>query len=179
WTATVQVSEAKVAHVAVPALAAASTEARAAAVPSDTNNGAATAEQQPWQPTDFPAPIVEEPGRAQRTAGYIVGTVGLAALGLSASFGIDSLVKHDRAKNHCSGDLCDAEGVHLRDRAMTSGNVSTITAIAGGAAFVGGIVLLLTAPRAARKETPPQAAFWAEPQIATNGGGLSIHGVLP
>jgi serine/threonine-protein kinase len=131
-------------------------------------------------PADFPEPVVER-GSTQRTIGWVASAAGLAGLGVGAGFGIYSLAKRNEAESECTGDLCSARGVSLRNDAMDAGNVSTITTIAGGAALVSGIVLLLTAPRGTERAdtTSAKTKFHAVPHVAVNGGGFSFQGVLP
>ena len=177
WEASVSAAEGKVARVAIPRELP---NAASAEVPSVT---ALTQREEPQRQepiANFPEPIVEQRGGTQRTIGWIVGGLGIAGLGVGAGFGIDSLQKRDRANDHCTGDLCDAQGVSLRDKAIQSGDISTIATVAGGAALLGGAILVLTAPKGpSRKEAPPTTSFRAVPQVAVNGGGISFQGVLP
>jgi hypothetical protein len=126
--------------------------------------------------TTFPEPVIERPNNAQRTVGFVVGALGVGALGVGAGFGIDSLSKRERAKDHCTGDLCDESGLALRDRAIASGNIATITSIAGGVAIATGLVLVLTAPKDTRES---RRGLLFSPHVAQGGGGLSLQGHLP
>jgi hypothetical protein len=131
--------------------------------------------------TYFPDPVVER-GRGQRIAGWVVGAVGLAGLGVAAGFGIDSIQKAERSKRFCDGNLCDDQGVALRERAIKSGDVATVATVAGATAVLGGLVLILTAPRASSPSASSReaaASIRAVPHVATNGGGLTIQGLLP
>jgi hypothetical protein len=47
---------------------------------------------------------------------------------------------------HCSGSLCDPEGLSAHERAKSAATTSLVAIIAGGVLFTTGIVLLLTAP---------------------------------
>lgn len=130
--------------------------------------------------SSFSEPMVER-GATQRTVGWIVSAVGVVGLGVGAGFGIDSLQKRDRANERCAGDLCDRRGVSLRDKAIQSGDVATVATIAGGAALLGGVVLLLTAPRdRSHTEAPTTAlsSLRAAPHVAADGGGVSLGGVF-
>lgn len=131
--------------------------------------------------TSFPEPIVESPGSTQRTIGWIVGGLGIASLGVGAGFGINSLAQRSQAKDHCtSNNVCDAKGVDYRNSAIKSGDISTVTTIAGAGALLGGIVLVLTAPKSPRHEKATvTGSLHAVPQVATNGAGLSLEGILP
>lgn len=139
----------------------------------------------PRDPHDPREPAADR-GRAQRTASYVIGGVGLAGVGIAAAFGLDSIAKSDRASSHCAGDVCDAEGVGLRDDALRSGDVATVSAVLGGAALASGIFLLVTAPSASpgRRAAPATAApaprrIAAAPFGVAGGGGISLQGTLP
>lgn len=183
WEGAVSASEGKLSRITVPPLAGAvndQTGVAAAPVPvtNEPQPRREPAQDQP-QATAFPEPIVER-GSTQRTIGWVVAGAGLAGLGVGAGFGLDSLQKRNRANDHCNGDLCDATGVSLRDKAMTSGNVATIVGIAGGAVVLGGLVLVLTAPRGhERKEAQTAGSIRAYPSVGLNGGGFAIEGLLP
>lgn len=180
WQRTVSAAEGATAKVTVPrdlpnaaiAVAPVQTTVPAAPPPVDVAPEPVT--------TDFPEPVVER-GSTQRTIGWVVGAAGLAGLGVGAGFGIDSLSKRSDADQHYNGDLCDATGVGLRDQAIRSGNVSTIATIAGGAALVGGIILVATAPSGTERREIEAAAkkkFQAVPHVALGGGGITLQGVF-
>lgn len=135
---------------------------------------------------DFPEPVVETSGSTQKTLGFVIGGAGILSLGTSVGFGIRSLQKHDDARVHCSGNLCNAQGVELRNEARTAGNVATITAIAGGAALVTGIVLVLTAPRgqaplagSSKQEPRSVASITPDLMVGRDGATFVIRGALP
>jgi serine/threonine-protein kinase len=169
WEGTVSGFEARTSRIMIPRVLASAPVAGAEPEPAN----------KPQEAAAFPPPVVEQRGATQRTAGWITAGLGVAALGVGAGFGIDSLRKRENSKDFCQGNVCEPEGVHLRQQAIDSGDVATITTIAGGAALVGGIVLLLTAPKSTPGEAPRTGSIRALPQVATNGGGLTITGVLP
>ncbi len=179
WEGTVNAVEGKVVRISVPReLPNAPSAELPSVIPAPVAERNDLSRQDPS--AGFPEPIVEQRGGPQRTIGWIVGGLGIAGLGVGAGFGIDSLQKGNRAKEHCNGDLCDAQGVSLRDKALQSGDISTIATVAGGAALLGGVVLVLTAPKGpSRREAPPTTTFRAVPHVAMNGGGISFQGVLP
>ena len=51
--------------------------------------------------------------------------------------------------------------------------------IAGGAALLGGLVLVLTAPRGGPRREAPAAAFRPIPLVSANTAGISFQRVLP
>ncbi len=183
WETTVQATEGKVAKVSLPRELPNAPVAVVpqAPLPITTTMTAPTPVEEPQPITSFPEPVDERKGSTQRGIGWVASGLGVAGLGVAAGFGLDSLAKRNQARNHCDGDLCDAQGVDLRDRAIRSGNVATISTIAGGAALLGGIVLILTAPSGTERKANEAAKgrLQAVPHVATNGGGLTLQGVLP
>jgi hypothetical protein len=104
--------------------------------------------------------------RAQRATGLIVGAAGLAGLGVGAYFGVVSLDRHHDAESHCTGNVCDATGVSLRDDARHAGNASTVSFVAGGALLLGGAITYALAPR----------ANGYRPSVAVGPGSLMLSG---
>ncbi|MDB4937821.1 MAG: hypothetical protein JWP87_4793 [Labilithrix sp.] len=86
-------------------------------------------------------------GNGQRIAGFVVGGVGLVGLALGTVFGLSASSKNDDAAGHCRDNLCDSEGIRLDKDGRDAATISTIAFIAGGTLAVGGLVLVLTAPR--------------------------------
>lgn len=90
----------------------------------------------------------------QRKVGLVIGGIGVAALGVGTVFGLQAASKKSESDDgHCNGNICDDDGIRLRDEAMTSGTISTITFIAGGVATAGGLVLMLAAPSASSEKS--------------------------
>ncbi|HSO35955.1 MAG TPA: hypothetical protein VLT33_25685 [Labilithrix sp.] len=169
WETTVQASESKTTRVALPSDLPA--RVGGAALPDTVDTGAPAASE---AMASFPPPVIERPGGAQRAIGWAVAGLGVVGLGLGAGFGLSSMSKRDDSRAHCVVDACDADGVALRDDALRNGNIATIATIAGGAAVVGGVVLVLTAPRARERA----GVLRAVPTAAQNGGGLMLQGTF-
>lgn len=150
--------------------------------PVQTTTTTTTVSEPPVATTnDFPEPVVER-GGTQRTLGWVTTGIGLVGLGVGAGFGLNSMAKRSESNDHCNGNLCNQQGLDLRDDAIRSGNVSTIASIAGGAVLVGGIILLVTAPSNERQKAATTAtsksSVSAVPNVAHNGGGLMLQGVF-
>ena len=109
-----------------------------------------------------------EPPNAQWIAGWVVGAVGLVALGVGTYFGIDTILKQNESEDHCVDTLCDAEGVALREDGEVSANVANVTIAIGAAAVVTGIVLLVTADRG-EEET----GMWISPFVGSSEWGVA------
>lgn len=204
WETTIQAVEARTVTVAIPRLLVSrevalrtppATPIAAPIAPVEDHATPARAEApspssmtettQGSMPVSFPPPVVESRGGAQRTVGFVLTGLGIASLGVAAGFGLHSLSKHDDAKEHCVGNACDATGVSLRHQARTAGNVSTITAIAGGVVAATGIVLALTAPSdrsvstGTAKATATVASITPDIAVDRSGASLIFSGVFP
>jgi hypothetical protein len=138
------------------------------------------AEPPPVQ-TYFPEPVVERGNNTQRTIGWIVTGLGAAGLGIGAGFGIASLSKRNESNPHCVGEFCNAQGVMLRDDAIQAGNVATVASIAGGAALLGGILLIATSPSSTEEKPRTEAKNRFQPSfsIVPSGGSIGLTGTLP
>jgi serine/threonine-protein kinase len=147
----------------------------------ETNGSSATIEVPVLEPA--PAPAEAEAAapfwNAQRTAGVVVGGVGLVSIIVGAVTGGLALAKASSAKAHCQpladATACDPAGLSLRSDGRTIANVANVALAVGGAAIIGAVVLVATAPSAGAK---PAAARWIQfgPMLGVNGSGLSIQG---
>lgn len=125
--------------VRVPVLETPATSSRALVTPATAATGTTAAR--------------DGGARTRRAIGYVTGGVGLVGLGLGAFFGARSMSAGSDSEDHCSGDVCNATGVGLRDEAIDWGTASTVAFVAGGVLVAGGVVLVLTAPPA-KSSTP-------------------------
>jgi len=94
-------------------------------------------------------PPDREPMRSspQRTAGLVVGAVGIASLGIGSYFGLSALGKKNDAEDRCPDDPCgDKQGVELTEDAKDAATLSNVFMLGGAALAATGIVLYLTAP---------------------------------
>jgi hypothetical protein len=97
-----------------------------------------------------PKPI-EQPKRQARTSAWLIGGVGVAALGVGTYFGVRAITKRSASDDYCRGALCDPQGVELNDQAKAAATVSNI---ACGLGLVGiGVATWLLL----RGETEPRA----------------------
>jgi serine/threonine-protein kinase len=135
----------------------------------------------------LPRPSAEpEPGGGQRSAGVILGGVGLAGVVVGSILGLRAKSLHDDAIERCSGSPCpDAEGVRLNGEAQSAALVSNV-AFGAGLALVGaGAVIWLTAPRA-KADTPASAGRRSEavrlthlrPVAGVSGAAISLGGTF-
>jgi hypothetical protein len=82
----------------------------------------------------------------QKTIGVIAAGAGVIGLGVGGYFGLRTRSRWNEAQTHCTNLECDQDGVDLASQAKSSGNLATISVIAGGALLAGGAVLFFTAP---------------------------------
>ena len=117
------------------------------------------------------------PAAPSRTLGYVVGGVGIVALGVGGIFGLRAFSKWSDSKSHCPNDACDAEAVSLHDSANNAAWASDILMGVGVVGVGVGTYLVLTSGMHA--DSAPTAASPAVrvlPAVGTNGGGVSGGG---
>jgi len=87
-------------------------------------------------------------GSGRRTAGFILGGAGVAAIGVGAFFGVSALSKRSEADALCPERRCsNPTGVSLQDEAITAAWVANIAIGAGLVALgIGGYLVLTAAP---------------------------------
>jgi hypothetical protein len=143
FEATIEVkAEGEDLSVTVPALVDPTTAPEvgpAAAPPLAPTSGA------PEAPPDQPPPSGTSP---LRTAGFVVGGVGVAGIVIGTVAGIVAMGAQSDSDEHCdSDDACDPTGLTLRDDAISAATVSTVAFVVGGVALGAGVVLVLASPR--------------------------------
>lgn len=107
-------------------------------------------------------------GRTQRIAGFVVGGVGLASLGVGAAFvGLTASQSSD-VEALCPDQRCTtAEGRDALDTGMLYANLANGLLIAGGVVAATGLVVVLTAPSSD-----------ADVALELRPGGLGLHGTF-
>jgi hypothetical protein len=149
WSQSVTVPEkAARASITVPVLKKGADD-RTAAGPPHPTDAAPSSGASPSPMSSMPAPPGAEPtGSKQRAAAYIVGGVGLLAIGMGTYFGLSAISKNNEAKDDCPGRECNTpRGPEAADEAGSAARLANITFAIGGAALVGGAVLFFTSPR--------------------------------
>lgn len=161
------------AEVEVPVLTSASATASGPAAPPPAPPATTESATQRTEAA-IPAPEPTSRHGSQRTAGLVVGAVGLAGLAFGAVAGLEAGATYSRAKDAChGGTLCPpgSPGPDERDSALHWATASTIGFITGGAALAAGAVVFFTAPKESTGAAP---AVGVGP--ATQGTGLSLAG---
>lgn len=142
WTAAVDIGPERDAQtIKVGALASEAPEASASPSPALPPS---PAEAPPEDSTASPATT---PGAWRRPAGWIVGGVGLAAVGVGATFGVMAITKSSDARSRCSPSSCTSpDAVSENDDAKTAATVSDVAIGLGLGAVAVGAYFLLSAP---------------------------------
>lgn len=115
------------------------------------------------------------PGRRQRTAAFVVGGVGAAALAFGATFGVLALSAYGEADRACPSHAdCDPQKKSLADSANLRANLANAGVAVGFVGLGVGAALLLTAP------SRPVAARAAglTPTLGPRGAGLTWTGAF-
>jgi hypothetical protein len=93
-------------------------------------------------------------GGATRTAGWVIAGLGVVGLGVGTVFALRAKSKNDEAlaKNEngiprCLGEWCvDPKGIDLTTESRRASMIAIPSLVVGGAALVGGAVMVLVAP---------------------------------
>ncbi|MBI3206799.1 MAG: hypothetical protein HYZ29_35010 [Myxococcales bacterium] len=137
-----------------------------------------------------PKPAPGQPDAGTKTAeasggppvlAYVVGGVGVVALGVGTAFAFMAKSAYGDAEDQCpTKSNCSSDAMAARDKAETRANIANI-GIGLGVVGVGvGAVLLLTHSPPA-KEKPPAAGFKSisvSPFAGRDAAGLSLSGVM-
>jgi hypothetical protein len=162
--------------VPVPALQAAPDAApipaTAAVAPADTAKAepVATTPQAPLTPSAPARPAtVEKPSPIP----WIVGGVGVVALGVGTVFGLKAISNADDARENCPNGLCNDEaGQKAADDAHTQATISNVAFVLGGAAVATGVVLYFVLP------TKHGTQVGMAPMLDQSSVGLTLRGKL-
>ncbi len=104
-----------------------------------------------------------------KTAGWVVGGVGVAGVVLGAAFGAATLAA--KSGDHCVANVCDPGSLSgLR----TDSLISTVGFVAGGALLAGGAALVLFGPRGSHEQ--PARGVRVLPVVTASGGQLVAVG---
>jgi hypothetical protein len=106
----------------------------------------------------------------QRAIAIITGSAGVVSMIVAVPFGFRAIGLNKEAKPLCPTDTtCTPTGGSDAQGAVTSGTVSTVLLMVGGAVLVASVVLFLTAPQPKHE---PRATFHVVPSVSPGGFGL-------
>ncbi len=117
--------------------------------------------------------VVVAPSSPSRAPGWIVGSLGVAAVVAGGAFGIAAFDAESRSRRDCTGDVCPPAGVDLNHEARRDALVSTVTFVAGGAALVAAGYLLLRGRSTPAALLPLRRAF--DVQVGAAGGAADVR----
>jgi tetratricopeptide (TPR) repeat protein len=175
---TVTVGEGMAATLKVPALQPAPETAAAAPAPATAPTAAVAPPPAPaLPPADQPAPEEASSGPGPLVIG--LGVVGVVGLGAGTVLGLMAKSKYDDSKEHCrpaDENLCEAQGVELRDDAMSLGTMSTVGFVVGGAALAGAGVLWITSSDSKEAAHGRAGSLRAGLQMSPSRGSVVLRG---
>ena len=126
------------------------------------------------QPAASDTGIAPPPSSAQKTWGFVIGGLGLAGIGAGTFFALNTQQQLDDRKKVCPSEQnCTQDEIDDNDRltkdAKNNAMAANIGFIGGGAAVLGGIILIATAPKA--KPRPAAAGdIRVAPMVGSNRG---------
>jgi len=149
WSAEITAREGDDQTLVVPRLARIENETTAATPAARGRVGAVPAPGRLRPPAADRAPTMEavaaapESGSALRTAAWIGGGVGAAALATGAWYGMRALQKRDESDRYCLPSGCYVEGVELNREAHDNAIRSNVL-LGAGAVLLGSALVVLT-----------------------------------
>jgi hypothetical protein len=167
FTRTITIVDGKTETVTIPPLTAKPVTPVTDA--SKTGKEGTPGGSEPSEPLPPPSPT-----RKYITLG--AGAAGVALLGAGVVFGLKAKSTYDDATALCGPDLACTPAQYPRGRqlvhdAKSTATISTVLAVAGGAALAAGAILYFTAPRA-----PERATARIVPVVHDGGAGIAIIG---
>jgi hypothetical protein len=127
----------------------------------------------PYAAPSEPAPAAETGSR--RTFAWVVGSAGMAAVGVGAYFGVRAFSEKSTVQNECDRTMqCTPTGVDAKSSLSTSETVSTAAIIGGVAAMGAGVYLWLSG--GPRHSGSPQRAtgLRVAPDFKARGARLEL-----
>jgi serine/threonine-protein kinase len=153
---------------------------RIAVAPLEPEGSTPTPEASPARPAEQEAlpsqppqadPVAPPPARGSRVPGFVVGGVGVAALGVGVAFGVRAITLKSDADPQCPNRMCTQSGLATIGDAKTAATISTI-GLAVGAVGVGlGTWLVLRVP-----SSSGTGGTTLVPYIAADGAALAWRG---
>jgi hypothetical protein len=121
------------------------------------------------------------PHRPLRTAGLVLGGVGLAGLVAGGVTGGLAISKWHSSESECASPTqCSdhTQSVSDHNAASSLATVSTVAFIVGGVALATGVTLFFVAPRRGVEGTSMTTSLEIDPIVGPGGGGMALKGVF-
>jgi hypothetical protein len=129
----------------------------------------------PVTPTETVAPPVDQgvqpnahPGRTQRIIGFVVSGAGALTVGTGTWFTLLSVAQNKASQNTNN----PTKKANFKSDADNSRTIGFVGIGVGAAVLIGGIVIIVTAP------SGTTTALSVTPELANNGGGLTLSGAF-
>jgi hypothetical protein len=105
--------------------------------------------------TENPPIIVEPrgPSHGLRNAGFVVGAVGIAGMGVFAAFAALAQTRFDQLKQQCGDVPCDPSLGPKIDEGQTFQNIANIALVAGGVAILTGGIMIIAGVSTGKPQT--------------------------
>jgi hypothetical protein len=124
-----------------------------------------------------PDTAASEARYGRRTAGFIVGGLGLAALGVGSGFGVQALRKRSDSDASCSGSNCRTQsGVDLNDDAKRFAIYADVGIGVGIVALAAGTYLVLSSGAPSRVRAATAVRTKVSPLVGMGTSGFAISG---
>jgi hypothetical protein len=112
------------------------------------------------------------PAMSRQTASYVVGSIGLAAIGVGSAFGIRAVARRQASDSLCpTDDTCSSAGMRLNNEARTAARVADVFVGAGIVGIAVAAYLFFT-PSPSRS----RSKAFLTPQLGAAAPGLEIVG---
>lgn len=117
-------------------------------------------------------PSVQSRGGGVRVAGFVVGALGLAGLGMFVGFGLQAQQRYDALVAACRGGRCPASNIPAIDEGAQWQNLANIGLGAGIGLLVTGVIMVAVGgPRAVTEASSgrPTVRLWTDPSQSALG----------
>jgi len=133
--------------------------------------------------------LVVEPGREEsapasanahgvRTAGFVVGALGLATLGAGIVTGVITLGRKSTVEDNCVAGFCNQTGVDAAAQGRSLSTASTVTFVVGLAALGTGVLLIALDSSDGPAPSEPHPAVALGLGCSGAGGGVRVVGTF-
>lgn len=136
-------------------------------------------------PSGTKAPAPAEPatkpgaGTSPPIAGYVIGGVGVVALGAGGVFALLARSAYQDAEAQCpTRTACSPSAMKVRDKAETRANIANVGVGVGVAAVAVGTVLILTHSSSDSGARSPRRSVRLSPLLGPTNAGLQLDGVV-
>jgi hypothetical protein len=119
-------------------------------------------------PVDQGVKVDAHPGRTQRIVGFVIGGAGALTVATGTWFTLLSVAQNKASQNTNN----PTKKANFKSDADNSRTIGFVGIGVGAAVLIGGIVIIVTAPSGAK------TALSVTPELAANGGGLTLSGAF-